>query len=341
MFIGSKNLQIIMKKLYLSLVVAIISSINIFAQNTQVATLSHGTNITMFYGGFALQAAYEAAVSGDIISLSGGAFQSVNITKPIVLRGAGIDSDNPTYIINDFDIEIPDNIPAGDTNRLSMEGIRCTGRIDVSNTLCNCYFYKCQFSGSVIFDEASSKRTSHFINCKINEGVSLHENNDALFVNCFIRDGYIEDAIATFMNCVISIYDAYELRNSQFLNCIFDGRDTSYGLPASSVAANCVSVNDVAYMFSDLQQKTNCKKSSCEEVFKTYKGEYSDDETFELTDAAKTTMLGKDGTQIGLYGGLVPYSSTPSYPLITKMNVSNKTTADGKLSVDIEVSAAE
>ena len=42
-----------------------------------------------------------------------------------------------------------------------------------------------------------------------------------------------------------------------------------------------------------------------------------------------------------MYGGVLPYNSTPSYPQITKMNVANKTTADGKLSVEIEVSAAE
>jgi hypothetical protein len=42
-----------------------------------------------------------------------------------------------------------------------------------------------------------------------------------------------------------------------------------------------------------------------------------------------------------MHGGVLPYDATPSYPQITRMNVANKTTADGKLSVEIEVSAAE
>ena len=79
-----------------------------------------------------------------------------------------------------------------------------------------------------------------------------------------------------------------------------------------------------------------------EEVFKSYRaGDYTEGETYELTDEAKAKFLGTDGTEVGMYGGVLPYTSTPSYPQITKMNVANKTTADGKLSVEIEVSAAE
>ena len=72
-------------------------------------------------------------------------------------------------------------------------------------------------------------------------------------------------------------------------------------------------------------------------VFDSYRGVYSDEETFELTETAKTTYLGTDNEQIGLYGGLQPYNSTPSYPLITKMEVGEKTNETGQLSVKIEV----
>lgn len=67
----------------------------------------------------------------------------------------------------------------------------------------------------------------------------------------------------------------------------------------------------------------------------------SDNETFELTETAKATYLGTDGTQVGIYGGMLPFDTTPSNPRITKCNVAAKSTADGKLSVDIEVKAAE
>lgn len=78
-----------------------------------------------------------------------------------------------------------------------------------------------------------------------------------------------------------------------------------------------------------------------EQLFKDFTGTYSRDQKFELCNEAKTKYLGTDGTEVGMHGGLLPYNSIPSYPRITKMNVANKTTADGKLSVEIEVSAVE
>lgn len=62
-----------------------------------------------------------------------------------------------------------------------------------------------------------------------------------------------------------------------------------------------------------------------------------EDNTFgKLTTAAKK-YLGSDGTEVGIYGGNLPFDATPTNPQITKFNVASKTTADGKLSVDIEV----
>lgn len=78
--------------------------------------------------------------------------------------------------------------------------------------------------------------------------------------------------------------------------------------------------------------------------FKTYTGaslNNLDSETFQLTEAAKTQYLGMDGTEVGIYGGSLPFDPVPSNPQITKCNVAAKSTADGKLSVDIEVKAAE
>ena len=86
-----------MKKLFLSLVAMMIATVS-YSQNTLVATLSHCDNVTMYYGTYALRDAHAAAVSGDIINLSGGGFQSVDITKAITLRGVGIDDSYPTVI---------------------------------------------------------------------------------------------------------------------------------------------------------------------------------------------------------------------------------------------------
>jgi hypothetical protein len=77
------------------------------------------------------------------------------------------------------------------------------------------------------------------------------------------------------------------------------------------------------------------------DVFKTWTGGVSEIETYELTDEAKTKYLGDDGKELGIYGGNLPFTPNPTNPKITKFNVASKSTADGKLSVDIEVKAAE
>ena len=94
-------------------------------------------------------------------------------------------------------------------------------------------------------------------------------------------------------------------------------------------------------MFVNIAGTTNTMASSLSDIFKTYTGGYSDTETFELTDAAKAKYLGDDGTQVGIHGGSVPYTPITMKPKITKCNVASKSTADGKLSVDIEVTGAE
>ena len=150
-----------MKKLFFTLVALVVATMS-YAQNTLVATLSHEENITMYYGTYALRDAVNAAVSGDVINLSGGAFQAVNITKGITLRGTGIDDAAPSYISGDFTI----NVATDDANRLSMEGIRCTGTITMQGTFNSPYFVKCQFY-SFDYNSNSTIKNAMFGNCRI------------------------------------------------------------------------------------------------------------------------------------------------------------------------------
>ena len=340
-----------MKKLFLSLVAAIVATTATYAQNTLVATLSHGENITMFYGAYALRDAVNAAESGDIINLSGGGFQAVDITKAITIRGTGINAAVPTGIINSFTV----NIPSTDANRFCMEGIRCNSNMILRGNFENPYFLKCRFYTIRDYDSYSAVKNVLFVNCRITSSYSsLQGSTSVQFVNCYVSDfstyNSSSKASASFVNCVIRPSDGYRaehLINCQFLNCIFynNGNYSSSSLPTTSIATNCTVINDNGKM-SDLlynsQVNPNCGFAVYSQVFKDFRGEsYSDRQTFELSDEAKTTYLGNDGTEVGMYGGMMPYSDIPSYPQITKMNVANKTTPDGKLSVEIEVSAAE
>ena len=99
-------------------------------------------------------------------------------------------------------------------------------------------------------------------------------------------------------------------------------------------------------MFKNLASKNTTNKmiyrAGFPSIFKTHNSYgYNDSELFTLTETAKAKYLGTDSKQVGIYGGNLPYEEDPTTPQITKCNVAAKSTADGKLSVDIEVKAAE
>ena len=326
-----------MKKILLS-VIALVGTMSTFAQNALVASLSHGTNVQMFYGNTALQEAVNVAESGDIINLSSGTFLSADIKKAITLRGVGIVGDNPTYILNNFTIEIPTE----DANRFMMEGIRCQGTMFTKGTFANPYFVKCQFKAVQNASESDAVTNKMFVNCKIVGNTNVGANDSYYFVNSFVTGiAHYQNASLTAVNCVLNT-GVYGLTQSDFYNCIFyTTRYTESKLPTGTKATNCyfVEYDGDSYAYTPFNDEcVNCGRFKYTEMFKTFTGRnYTDAETFELTDEAKAIYLGTDGKEIGLYGGLQPYNLKPSYPLISTMTVGEQTDANGQLNVTIEV----
>ena len=330
-----------MKKFFLS-IIALMTAIATYAQSTLVATLTHDDNITMFYGVFALQQAHTAATDGDIINLSGGSFASVKVTKALTIRGTGVLDAMPTAIIGDFEIEIPTTA----TDRLAFEGCIISNTITVKGTLSNAYFLKDNINDITIYNYGNSiygeMVNGTFINCNVYKFL-LQGSSTAQFVNCYVSDflNSSPTASATFMNCVVRPtigYMASNLNLVQLINSIlWNDHNTAVfnRIPSTSSAYNCVAVgNGNAYVFNSLSVKQNCKAVGIDIFVDGNVGK-------DLTDEAKAEYLGTDGTPVGMYGGIMPWSQVPTYPQITKMNVANKTTADGKLSVEIEVSAVQ
>lgn len=305
------------------------------AQSSLLATLNHEGTITTFYGTNALQQAHSAAVEGDVVTLSSGTFASVNITKAITLRGAGMTLDastqtEPTVLANNFSIEIPDE----STKRLTIEGIYSNQEITIKR-LKNALFLKDRMWRLY----ASSK------------GIA----KDLTFIHCRITDIFFtNDGSASFQNCVLPSRTSGG--SYIFKNCIIGGGGTTVDQCDNSEYKNCIIMpsqqptNTSTYynnMFignttiSSITNKTNVKVSSDDERLNGVNFSVSDDNDYKLTDEAKAIMKGTDGTEVGIYGGSLPYDPTPTNPQISKFNVAAKTTADGKLSVDIEVKSAE
>lgn len=320
------------------------------AQSSLIATLSHENDVKVFYGTSALKEAHEAAVGGDVITLSSGTFNSVNITKAITLRGAGMAVDTvnnvmPTILSGDLNIWESDSI-----HNLTMEGLYHNGTMSYLGTLDRAQFIRCRFCSlkNYYSSSSSSMYNCSFLNCRISDYFDCIGYGN-MFCNCIIEDiGFTyQGGSGLFYNCVLNI-DAknpetmYTLKSS-FENCILIYDATTRVLNSGTSAYNCLVVGTTNDIFANVPNNTNKVVSLYSDVFKTYKTMQSiaknDDETFELTEEAKTKYLGLDGTQVGIYGGAIPYNTTPAIPKITKCKVAAKSTIDGKLSVDVEVSA--
>lgn len=308
------------------------------AQSSLLATLNHEGTISTFYGTNALQQAHAAAANGDVITLSSGTFQSVNITKAVTLRGAGMALDaatqtEPTVLANDFTINIPDET----TQRLTIEGIYTNQKVTI-NKLKNAMFLKDRIQYFYITGEGYGKDLT-FIHCRITEKYdgNNNSNNSAVFQNCLVRGMFGNNYI--FNNCLFladTNGNNSHCGNSEYRNCIILNSISTYSTSTYYNNLYCILSG---YSFN-VTNNTNVKVAKDNEAIKNLFG-YSDDNEYKLTEAAKALIKGSDGTEVGIYGGSLPYDPTPTNPQISKFNVAAKTTADGKLSVDIEVKSAE
>lgn len=330
-----------MKKFFVSLVALVCATLS-FAQSSLLATLSHDGKVSTFYGSTALRDAHNAAANGDIITLSSGTFVAVDITKAVTIRGAGMEVDTihnvlPTIITGGFNINIADSV----SQNLTLEGIYHNQTISYTQVK-RPKFLKCRLRYLVRENSDKWIKDAQFIHCRIAWCLELGNESSASLVNCVVNRPKCWSSKTSnfeFRNCVIHNYTVY---SSAFYNCILDSNINDY-VESSNSAYYCVASYNNTNAFSNIPNSTN-KVTTCEELFKTYKGgdlEKQDSEKFELTEAAKKKYIGTDGTEVGIYGGMLPFDSTPSNPQITKCNVAAKSTADGKLSVDIEVKAAE
>lgn len=312
------------------LLMAMLCSIVASAQASLVATLTHGNEVTSFYSSNALKEAYAVAADGDVITLSPGTFTATDFkTKKVTVRGAGMMLDsNPTIISGTFEI----NIPETDENKnieFVFEGLYFSDKI-------NCYyqdnfaFIKCYIAKQIVnFKVSGIYRcgTNRFIHCILNYcDITYGFNN---FVSCVLRGGLFSFGTQSFVNCdIINCSDFGKSYN----NCLFVIPGKSI-LDSGTTEMNCYYVGPRDDFFSNMPYAPNVTLPADTPVFK------DGPDNYELLDENAATWLGADGTQVGIYGGSLPFDPATSNPKITKFNVAPKTTADGKLSVDIEIQA--
>lgn len=358
-----------MKKILFAMTVLFGCTTVSFAQTNFIATLQHEGEFTHYYGAGALKSAYNTAITGDIITLSPGTFTfSGTFDKGITLRGAGVESSQQTYISSEV------TFCSTDSNRVTtVEGIKFSSKTYIQNNSSGTgqgtiRFIKNTFNelwatvGSVYSTDRGP--TVRIYNCAIYNSMNFNGTShpDFLFYNSFVDNPYISSAgfsetTTAFVNCLIRWTGTYFVYNGtssylssslayylNFYNCIFNwtnssfsGSNTSYILPNTATCYNCLSINKSTLFNSLVSGGNNKTVGSATDVFVTYTNIHYGGETFLLTDAAKEKYIGTDGTQIGMQGGSYPYTTTPQYPIVTKLNPDPQTNKAGVLNIEVEV----
>jgi hypothetical protein len=316
------------------LLLVVVGSKNALAQN-QVATLQHGEDISVFYGQNAFVEAHNAAETGDIITLSSGTFTPITITKAITLRGAGcavdtVSNTEPTVFGGYIELNVNDT-----DNYLTIEGI-LFGSDVVFFTLNNPKFNKCNITHIGYYNGGCHMNNAQFVNCFINQFDPTCANNTT-FINSVVWN-----AGGTSNNYTVLLYNSImrmPFSNSGGLSAYNSIIAEEYSYGSTSAFVNCIGIGNDPFGNG---YTTGCATyTSYDEVFDTFAGSFSFDEPFILKDEIATGFLGNDGTEVGIHGGTMPYSSRPTYMVMKRCNVANKSTIDGKLSVDIEVVTEE
>lgn len=318
-------------------------------QNALVAVLTHEGESTTFHGAEALATANEAAVDGDVITLSGGTFNGITVSKGITIRGAGMYRNDSTDVDRTTISSL--TISQG-THDASIENLRLPA-LTTEDSLLRVSFYKLLIDPVVVVNKGSDMSV---ICCKVKGGVDCKSAAKVAVLNSIIIYPSVaaDDSEASYQNCIVSFPGGLTLPNAQryssFVNCIFigdSGYNDFYVFPETVTAKCCVVSTDsdlwrsnvMTQLFKNITNSTNTIQSYS--IFKdvsTYT--FGDAITYRLTDEAAVTYLGSDGTQIGIYGGLYPFDSNPHHPIITKSNVARRA-ADGKLHVSFEVNGNE
>lgn len=341
-----------MKRNFFLLAVAILTALAANAELSQsiVATLTHDATVTTYTGGNALKEAHTAAVDGDAIVLSPGTFNAVNITKAITLRGAGaaaislpemtIEPIGSTYITGQMDINIESTNGSLNIEGCQFEGSVAFKKAPVTNV------FKCRFSN--ITNILRQVAEINFTHCSL---VFANQTSDLCqklnMLNCYAKINYFNPYTKA-TNCVLESNNSSAWSYLSGLpadgllrNCIIYYTNSSYTVYAHSanmVAYNCVAIGSstsrLSGFFNNSSNGTN-KIAVISDVLSITSWPYT------LTETAATTYLGNDGTQVGIHGGILPFDPIPDNLLVTSCNIASKTTADGKLSVEIKVSTAK
>lgn len=310
-------------KRILTLIVCMMSiSMTLFAASFAKCLLQHKGGVKI-YNSDAIETAIKNAVEGDTIFLTDGKFPGFTVNKKITVRGAG----QGTKITGDINVSISGNPTLTQT---VLEGFDATDRnVTLTTAMNGLKIKQCKFKyltvnaniNDAIIDrcyisdelsQVSSIKGMTVINSYVQLGYRYSSTDSPInYVNCYVYPYYIDRIAGTFINSIIGSgsWDSLKTANNcNFISCLIRFSN-SYTVGSSCTEQNC---------YHDSASSSGSEK---------------------VDDLESLGYLGNDGTVVGRYGGLTPYTLDLAVPKVTEntitldpttriLNVSLKVTAN-------------
>lgn len=342
-----------MKKVLLTILV-LCSTIIAKADNESLtAILQHGETASVFTGINALIEAHEAAVDGDVITLSSGEFYSVAIQKSISIYGAGFESnsDNGTEVTSIIGKNgyLSIGSQTEEVKNVHLEGLRICGlylcslngyggqgqpvenvtitkcyieggsSVVVQNNLKDLLITKCVIAGSIVGNKDYVADNLYVANCHIGGNVQkFNYQSSVLIDHCIVMEGYYHGGYGS--------TDPLNYSPFVWTNCIFGMKcsEYNYAVGIGSTVRNCI-VPCMDYCLNNVSGiHENNTAVDRDQMFAHFAdGTYSADRTFEIN--LPEVWIGTDGTEIGIRGG-EGWSKVPSTPVVKDLQLA----VDGK-----------
>lgn len=332
-----------MKKITLFLIIMFVAVAFSTAQKS-VALHSNGTT-TIFGGDTPLTQAYTAAITGDTLYVSGGTFSlPVAFNKGLVIIGAGYhpeytDTTQKTYIYN------PGGITLGhDASNTYLEGLEFSHSLGVSTgVITNFTIIRCKFNAALSCTGPSIPTYATITQCDISGVLQLNGVANSLISNCIIRNRLTYSSNNTIKNNIFTMVSGSVVLDYSDTN-IFWNNIFSYN--GGAIISNSTNNNFQYNIFPLANQSlgsspTDLNNYKAIDLSTVYVNASEGD--YHLLPDASTTYLGDDGTEVGLFGGVLPFKegAIPINPHISQKSIQTTTDSNGLLNISFTVEAQQ
>jgi len=337
------------RHIYLPIIIGLILMTNATSAQNYVA-LHQAAGVSHFQGALGFKNAYDNANSGDTIYLPGGhLFTPDTIKKTIFVFGVG-HYPSVTGATGKTFLTTPVILDTGADNSY-FEGIHFMNSITFRNNapVSDVMFRRCRFEGQISINgnKANPSHNIKIIQCVYNNTSNIICGNTIGMEvsNSLLRSGFFDLSYGVVSNNLFFNPSGHLLASSNCHNNFVRNNISRSGF-YSGIIGNHVQNNVFATSFTPPPNNffdNNHFGVNLVNFFINYDltAIFSYDYDFNLENP--DDYLGTDETQVGIFGGLFPYkpNAIPLIPRIVSRQISTSIDANGKIQVNIEVSAQD